>query len=241
MKAFVLQGRGIECEQEMKRAFEATQAFESVQYLNVNELFEDVSLLNDMQKNDWVGIPGGFSYSDHFGSGRLLSLDFQAAGLWEAFEDRKVNVLGICNGFQILTEANVFGESVRLEHNLDQGFIDRWVFTQCADEVYKLPIRHGEGNLQYESLVAEAKVVLKYSDKRFDNGSKERGAGLSVRKGESLWVGMMPHPEIALKRFDDPDRFGADHFVQHRERLENEEGDGLKLLKQIVQRQGEFE
>ena len=63
------------------------------------------------------------------------------------------------------------------------------------------------------------------------NGSVENIAG--VCNAAKNVFGMMPHPEIALSQMDHPDRFGADHFEQHRERLFGEEGDGLRLLKNI--------
>lgn len=257
MKALILRGLGIECELEMRRAFEKADVFESVEWLTLSDFFQSngqaQSSLN-LNKGDWVGIPGGFSYSDHFGSGRLLSLQLQEAKFFEQIEAAGAHVLGVCNGFQILCQAGVFGTSTRLEANQQRSFVNRWTSLELADSgandvandkvdkvttpqkaQWHFPVRHGEGNLQFDELPSQVKRFLVYADD-FDNGSKERTAGLTGKRGESLYVGLMPHPEVALKRFDEPDRFGTDHFSHHRDRINSEAGDGLQFLQSLFKK-----
>jgi phosphoribosylformylglycinamidine synthase len=243
MKAFILRGLGIECELEMRRAFEETKVFDSVEWLTLSELVQNPTIGEIPQTGDWIGIPGGFSFSDHFGSGRLLSLQLQEIDFFQKLESRGVNVFGVCNGFQVLCQAGIFGKDTSLEANRQRSFVNRW--TQLEDtsgdkKTWKLPVRHGEGNLQFGILPEGVKGFLKYIGD-FKNGSKEDTAGLIRRNGDSLWVGLMPHPEIALKRFDDPDRFGTDHFSHHRDRIDMEEGDGLRMMKAMFQREGVFQ
>lgn len=246
MKALILRGLGIECELEMRRAFEKTEVFETVEWLTLSEFFQLKSNLK-LNSGDWVGIPGGFSYSDHFGSGRLLSLQLQEARFFEKVESAGAHVLGVCNGFQILCQAGIFGDKTKLVHNKQRSFVNRWTSLalagsqqhknkeQDAQKLWHFPVRHGEGNLQFESLPPTVKRFLVYADD-FDNGSKDRTAGLTCKRSESLYVGLMPHPEIALKRFDEPDRFGTDHFSHHRDRINSEAGDGLQFLQALFQK-----
>jgi phosphoribosylformylglycinamidine synthase len=185
-------------------------------------------------------LPGGFSYSDHFGSGKLLALKLQEAKFFGSLFDRGVNALGICNGFQILVASGIFGAHTQLDLNEPRGFVNRWVNLSFHKSRIRLPVRHGEGRLHLspnKELPSEVQSFLHYEEEQygssFNNGSIQRIAGLRVRKGDSHIWGMMPHPEIALRRQDDPDFFATDFMPQHRESLAYQEGDGLKLLKQI--------
>jgi phosphoribosylformylglycinamidine synthase subunit PurQ / glutaminase len=229
MKAFVLRGYGIECEQEMRRAALESQCFDEVQDL----------VLSRTQKwpfhaKDWVLLPGGFSYSDHFGSGRLLALQLKEMNFFETLIDRGAHALGVCNGFQVLAEANLFGEQTRLEQNEKAGFVNKWVGLRRGSEKLRLPVRHGEGRLRLGGhLPSGVEAFLHYDDEFFSNGSDQAIAGLRAHKKNSQIWGLMPHPEIALKRIHDPDVFATDFFEHHREKISQEEGAGLKLLKDI--------
>ena len=132
--------------------------------------------LNDMRarKNDWKSfqmlvIPGGFSYADALGAGKLLALDLKSyfAAEIEAFVASGKPVIGICNGFQALVKAGILpGNSspgktsslATLTYNENGHFECRWVNLQplsqkCAwtsglDEIITCPVAHGEGNFQ---------------------------------------------------------------------------------------------
>lgn len=171
---------------------------------------------SDLQQADLVIVPGGFSYGDYLRCGAIARF---SPALKAAIDHahRGGLVIGICNGFQILTEAGLLpGALVR---NRDLHFIcDRrplWVerndliWTQAyeAGQVITLPIAHGEGcyyadNDTLQSLEDNNQIVFRYSTADGDitetanpNGSLHNIAGICNRQGNIL--GMMPHPERA--------------------------------------------
>ncbi len=162
---------------------------------------------HDLGGLDGVVIPGGFSYGDYLRCGAIARFspvldavrDFAAAG---------GAVLGICNGFQILTEMGLLPgaltRNARLhflceatELTVEPGRC-RWLQGYSTGERITLPIAHGEGRFQcdpaqLEELQSEGQVVLRYNDN--PNGSVGGVAGLCNREGNVL--GLMPHPERA--------------------------------------------
>ncbi len=240
-KAFVLKGWGIECEAEMKRAAQATGVFSAVEDLVLPKILSSsagVQVRWPFEKGDWVLLPGGFSFSDHFGSGKLLALKLRELGFFKAVETSELSLLGVCNGFQVLTESGLFGNDTRLLGNEPGGFKNRWIRLRRGEEKMRLPVRHGEGRLSWKgSLPLEVKAFLHYDEESFDNGSRDRIAGLVRHRGGSVICGMMPHPEIALGTLDDPDVFATDYFEHHRAELWNQEGAGLKLMKRIFSKE----
>lgn len=167
---------------------------------------------------DLVVIAGGFSYGDALGAGRMLALDItHAAGagpngadigerLGDAlrtFVARGGPVIGICNGFQVLTRAGLLPGS--LGHNESGRFDCRWVTlvkapdTQCVwtagpGNLIDCPIAHGEGryvHLDPAALDHAGQVALRY--RANPNGSVDDIAGVCDETG--LVLGLMPHPE----------------------------------------------
>ena len=155
-------------------------------------------------------IAGGFSYGDALGAGRMLALDLTAGDggrLGEqlrAFVDSGRPVLGICNGFQVLTRTGLLPGA--LGHN-DHGRFDcRWVtltaavesrciWTSGVEDPIHCPIAHGEGRYVHpdpDGLAAAGQVALRY-DGTNPNGSVAAIAGVCDVSGVVL--GMMPHPE----------------------------------------------
>lgn len=156
---------------------------------------------------DAVLIPGGFSYGDYLRSGAIARVApvMQAV---KAFANSGKPVLGICNGFQILTEAGLLPGALRV--NRDQKFICQnqaltvMNATTCftnqyqTNETIHLPIAHGEGNYycspeQLVELKANKQIVFTYQNN--PNGSVADIAGIINQTGNVL--GMMPHPERA--------------------------------------------
>jgi phosphoribosylformylglycinamidine (FGAM) synthase-like amidotransferase family enzyme len=150
--------------------------------------------------------PGGFSFADHFGAGRLAAYRIRDSGLWDYVLQKKFSFWGVCNGFQILMHLRAFGDEWSLQANSKhQGFINRWVQCRMDQHVWKLSVRHGEGRLvlkesvqnQENDSVYAAKCFLKYEDDQFENGSWHRCAGLKrIMPSGNRVIGMMPHPEI---------------------------------------------
>lgn len=224
---WVLVGEGIECELEAERALAALGR--RTQRVRVQDLL--AGRAPALPTGGWVLLPGGFSFADHFGSGRLLAYQLSETGFFAQAEAQGTNLLGICNGFQVLTRSGVFGEGVSLEANSGGHFIDRWVALEGRGPLQgftgRLPVRHGEGRLVRTRAAWDAGVepFLVYRDETFDNGSVERVAGLIARRPKSLIVGLMPHPEVALRGADDPDTFAAQNSGP---------GPGLEFLRQIL-------
>jgi phosphoribosylformylglycinamidine synthase len=158
---------------------------------------------------DFVGIPGGFSYGDYLRSGAMAARSPIMRAVAEA-AGRGVPVIGICNGFQVLTEAGLLPGA--LMRNAALSFVCRPVplrvensqslFTSGydADETIALPVAHHDGNYQADEatldrLEGEGRVALRYLDQV--NGSARSIAGILNDSGNVL--GLMPHPERAVE------------------------------------------
>jgi phosphoribosylformylglycinamidine synthase len=156
---------------------------------------------------DAVVLPGGFSYGDYLRTGAIAKFSPVMAAV-KRFAENGGPVLGICNGFQVLTEAGLLpGALVR---NAGLKFVCRTVplevasigspFTQSLQkgEVLNLPVAHGEGcyiadAATLRELETEDRIVLRYREN--PNGSMNNIAGIVNRQRNVL--GMMPHPERA--------------------------------------------
>ena len=170
----------------------------------------------DLQKADLVIVPGGFSYGDYLRCGAIARFSPALQATLEHAQKGGL-VLGICNGFQILTEAGLLpGALVR---NRDLRYIcDRvplkvertnlvWTQAYSPGQIITLPIAHGEGCYYADAdtlqeLEANQQVVFRYSshlgevsDAYNPNGSLHNIAGICNPAGNVL--GMMPHPERA--------------------------------------------
>ncbi|NHC33658.1 phosphoribosylformylglycinamidine synthase subunit PurQ [Scytonema millei] len=182
----------------------------------------------DLTDIDVVIVPGGFSYGDYLRCGAIARFSPVMQQVVDRAQQGKF-VLGICNGFQILTEAGLLpGALVR---NRDLHFIcDRvelkvertdlpWTQAYSVGEVITVPIAHGEGRFYadkrtLEEIEANNQVLFRYAGDN-PNGSVNNIAGICNRQGNVL--GMMPHPERAA----DPILGGTD---------------GLKLFQGLLER-----
>ena len=170
----------------------------------------------DLSGLEAVVLPGGFSYGDYLRCGAIARFSPVLQEV-RAFADRGGPVLGICNGFQVLTEMGLLPGA--LTRNRDLHFLCqpvslavqpgpcRWLGAYSAGETITLPIAHGEGRYQVDEatlqqLEEQGCVVLRYSDN--PNGSVGDVAGLTNPAGNVL--GLMPHPERAC----DPATGGTD-------------------------------
>jgi phosphoribosylformylglycinamidine synthase len=185
-------------------------------------IWHDSNSLGDV---DAVILPGGFSYGDYLRTGAIAKFSPVLKAVKE-FARAGGPVLGVCNGFQILTEAGLLpGALVR---NSELKFICKTVPVEVATsdspfthqarrgEVLQLPVAHGEGcyvadEKTLDQLEAEDRVVLRY--KGHCNGSQRNIAGI-LSSGRNV-MGMMPHPERA-----------ADPLLGHT--------DGIKILNSLL-------
>ena len=165
---------------------------------------------------DFIAIPGGFSYGDYLRSGAMAARSPIMRAVADA-AGRGVPVLGVCNGFQVLTEAGLLPGA--LMRNAGLHFICRTVpltvensqtlFTggYGAGETVRLPIAHHDGNFQADAetlnrIEGEGRVAFRYAEPV--NGSARDIAGIVNAAGNVL--GLMPHPERAV----DPLHGGTD-------------------------------
>lgn len=182
----------------------------------------------NLNRYDLIVLPGGFSYGDYLRAGAIARFAPAVQALPEYIERSRGIVLGICNGFQILTEAGLLPGA--LTKNISQRFICKTVKLRVENnatplthlfgygEIIELPIAHGEGRYiappeTLEKLKRNRQILLTYFGEN-PNGSVENIAGIMNEDGTVF--GLMPHPERNSERI-----FGT--------------GDGLKIFQGLVQ------
>jgi phosphoribosylformylglycinamidine synthase len=201
MKSAVLVFPGSNCDRDMVTALRETTGEEPLRvWHRESELPERLDL---------VAIPGGFSYGDYLRSGAMAARSPVMGGVRRAAE-RGVAVLGVCNGFQILTEAGLLPGA--LMRNAGIRFVSRDVTLRVENgrsaftaryapgEQIVIPVAHHDGNYQadpetLDRLEGEGRIAFRYSGAC--NGSARDIAGIVSDRGNVL--GMMPHPERAVE------------------------------------------
>ncbi len=210
----ILSGYGLNTEEETKTAFELAGA--RARIVHINDLIARPSLLDATQI---AVVPGGFSYGDDTGSGNAYGnrLKQHLGRTLERFLARDTLMLGICNGFQILTKAGILPGALIANNNA--RYTCRWADVEVAGESpwlggitrMSVPIAHGEGKYYAPpAMLAELKknnaIALAYAEgetaRHFGlpfnpNGSLENIAGVTAYDGRVL--GLMPHPERAVR------------------------------------------
>lgn len=197
MKAAVVRFPGSNCDFDM--------------YYVLQDFGVDVAFVDEKATSlagfDAVFLPGGFSYGDYLRTGAVARFAPVMDAVRAAADDHKL-VVGICNGFQILTEAGLLpGQLMMNEH---PGFICDEVPLEIVNQTSRfskayetqtvtLPVAHGEGRYVADEATLEAlrdnnQIIFKYRTNV--NGSMDQIAGISNRNGNVF--GMMPHPERAV-------------------------------------------
>ncbi len=231
----ILYAPGTNCHEETAAALERAGLESRVVLLC--DLIEARARLSDYQA---MVIPGGFSYGDHLGAGRVFATMLVARlgdALTEFLEDGKP-LLGICNGFQVLAETSILPcrwfsqRGMALLANQSARFEDRKVRLLVSEpeslwtrglvgQILEMPSAHGEGRPLFADS-APRRAVLRYADASGapaasypdnPNGAPDAVAGVVGEKG--LVLGLMPHPERASL---------PTHYSQ----------DGLKLFKNLA-------
>lgn len=161
-----------------------------------------------------IVLPGGWSYGDYLRGGAMAALSPVMQAVRE-HAARGGPVLGICNGFQVLTEAKLLPGALRQNAGLRFACVDVYLRVERTDlpftshyrkgQVLKLPIAHGEGNYEHfdaelDRLEADKRIVFRYVNPSGEldpawnfNGSARAIAGICNEAGNVL--GLMPHPE----------------------------------------------
>jgi phosphoribosylformylglycinamidine synthase subunit PurQ / glutaminase len=231
MKPRVLQlfAAGVNCDRELERAFELAGA--EVQQLHIHTLLKRPELAKEC---DLFAIPGGFTYGDDLGAGRILALEV-ASYLRDTLLELHAaggTLFGVCNGFQVLVKAGLLpgidGAKVSLTWNDTHRFECRWsrLLTEApmasilpTGTILPAGTAHAEGKLVCDSpetlarLESEGCIALRYANELGEacadyphcpSGSEGAIAGLIHPEGRIL--GLMPHPERCLSVENLPDR-----------------------------------
>jgi phosphoribosylformylglycinamidine synthase subunit PurQ / glutaminase len=200
-RAAVITFPGSNCDRDMASALAAVSGSPAIRVWH-----GDADLPDNL---DLIALPGGFSYGDYLRSGAMAATSPIMRAVVAA-SGRGVPVLGVCNGFQVLTEAQLLPGA--LLRNAGQRFICRTVsltventtspFTASyrAGETIRIPVAHHDGNYYADAetldmLEGEGRVAFRYTEAV--NGSARDIAGVLSANGRVL--GMMPHPERAIE------------------------------------------
>jgi phosphoribosylformylglycinamidine synthase I len=217
-KTAILYSPGTNCHEETAAAIELAGG--KAELVLLKDLIDGHSRLDDFQA---AVVPGGFSYGDHLGAGRIFAtmLVARLRDQLVRFLDAKKPLLGICNGFQVLTEAGILPDrtpghrTMSLLENQSARFEDRklrlivsaerCVWTEgLAGQILEMPCAHGEGRPLFCSTGTSSRprVVFRYAGEKGQptmeypsnpNGSPDAVAGVTDETG--LVLGLMPHPE----------------------------------------------
>ena len=153
----------------------------------------------DLGDVDAIVVPGGFSYGDYLRAGAIARFSPAMEAVAE-FAAGGGPVLGICNGFQVLCEADLLPGALLVNDNL--RFVCRQVeLTDAAGERLSIPATHGEGRYwapeeMLDEIEANGQVAFRYAPGQNPNGSARDVAGVRNEAGNVL--GLMPHPEHAV-------------------------------------------
>jgi phosphoribosylamine--glycine ligase len=241
-----MSGYGINCETESKNAFELAGAKADI--VHINDL---ISGERKMADYDIIMFPGGFSYGDDTGSGQAFANKVRN-NLWNdllEFIKAGKSILGVCNGFQIMTHLGLFALSEEdygkrinaLESNNSNRYECRWVhikhnntncvFTKDVD-ITHLPVAHGEGKFfcdrkTFEELKNNNQIVFTYCGEEGNNADGQyplnpNGAMEDVAgicDKTGRIMGMMPHPERAIYSFSEPEF----HLKKEKAKRDNKE------------------
>ena len=201
MRAAVVTFPGSNCDRDLAVALEEVSGTPTIRVWH-----GDAEL---PERLDFIGLPGGFSYGDYLRCGSMAARSPIMRAVVAAAE-RGVPVLGVCNGFQVLTESGLLPGA--LMRNAQLTFTCRTapltvensqtMFTSGyeAGETIHLPVAHHDGNYfadaeTLDRLEGEGRVAFRYADAV--NGSQRSIAGVLNEAGNVL--GMMPHPERAIE------------------------------------------
>ncbi len=248
-RVLIVRAPGTNCDEETAFAWE--QAGAQVETWHVARLLANPSAVRAFQI---LTIPGGFSYGDDLGAGRVMAtrIGLVLADAVRELRDRGGLILGICNGFQVLVRAGLLpGDPslgpATLARNDSGHFEDRWVTMRPTlgktpfltdDTLISMPSAHGEGKFQMsqpdalDRLAANGQVVLRYLDAHDSptesypaNPSGTPGGIAGICDPSGRILGIMPHPERNILPW---------HHPQWTRRPQTSEGDGLRLFRNAV-------
>lgn len=229
-KVLILRTAGTNCDKETEFAFNLVGADTTLCHIN------QIKGKNNLSDYNIISFPGGFSYGDDLGAGKILSLELT---LWfkdqlQHFVSRGGLMIGICNGFQVLAKTGIlpdldFKQKVTLTFNDSARFEDRWTYLQTKDqrsktkdyeniwlkdlpEIINLPVAHGEGKFYTEKEILDkierfGQVALRYVDASGNRG----GYPLNPNGSLNDIAGITDITGKVLGLMPHPERFIFDH------------------------------
>lgn len=249
-KVLILRAPGTNCDEEAQYAFQLAGAA-AADRVHINRLRENPDVLHQYQV---LMLPGGFSYGDDVGAGKIMANQLTAflADHLRKFRDAEKLILGVCNGFQAILKAGLLippddeGPVATLTHNT-QGYQDRWLhlkvvnnrspFLTGIDRLH-IPMAHGEGNFVcrkgwiLQGLEQTGQIALRYVNPIGepaagfpDNPNGSQADIAGITDYTGRVLGLMPHPERHI--------LGTQHPRWTREGLKAE-GDGLAVFRNAV-------
>ncbi|MGI8951505.1 MAG: phosphoribosylformylglycinamidine synthase subunit PurQ [Chitinophagaceae bacterium] len=199
MKFGIVVFPGSNCDRDMQSALQNDLNKEVIMLWHKDK---DVSMFST---DDCIVLPGGFSFGDYMRCGAIARFSPMMKSVIE-FANKGGQIFGVCNGFQILCEAELL-PGVLLS-NGHQQFVSKNVFIKNNDkEVLKIPVAHGDGRFYADEKVLNEleendQIIFRYCDSNGNiyedhnpNGAIRNIAGIKNKQGNIF--GMMPHPERA--------------------------------------------
>jgi len=250
VNVLILRTAGTNCDRETDFAFRLAGA--ETNLLHINVLRKEPGLLSEFAI---LAIPGGFSYGDDLGAGKILANELltQLKPALESFVNDGKLIIGICNGFQVLVKAGLlpglkrWRQQATLTLNDSHRFEDRWTYlsapaNRCVlvedGEFLYLPVAHAEGkfvpenNDVLERIQENGQIVLRYSDREGHPTSEYPASPngsidniAGICDETGRILGMMPHPERHC--------LPTQHPRWTREGLK-EQGEGLRIFERAV-------
>ena len=206
MKFGVVIFPGSNCDKDIIYSIKNTTGYSPIELWHKN---------TDLKNCDVIFLPGGFSFGDYLRSGAIAKFSPIMSKIID-FANNGGYLIGICNGFQILTESGLLPGA--LLHNTNNKFIcknvylkvknyDALITNQYDEKAIKIPIAHGEGRFfadknTLNELEKNNQIIFQYCDKNgiIDDDSNPNGSLLNIagicNKNRNVF-GMMPHPERA--------------------------------------------
>ncbi len=264
VKALIITGFGINCEEEMASAYRFAGAKSVI--IHINDILLKSFNIHDF---DILNFPGGFSFGDDISSGKILAnkIKYKKLKSGNSFLDeinRFLNdgkyILGVCNGFQLLVKIgllpNISGrieQEVTLTKNDSGKFEDRWCYCRVIDgnktpfldgiDIIHLPVRHGEGKLiikdrKIKEIILSNKLnCLSYCD---SNGITSNDYPMNPNGSELSCAGLTNKTGQIFGMMPHPEAYLSLYnnpnwgYLKRKEPSIQEEGSGLKIFKNIV-------
>ena len=256
VKALIIAGYGLNCEEESAFAFETVGMNATI--MHVNDLIENPNALSNYQT---LLIPGGFSYGDDTGSGNAFAQKMRLTLIdqLKEFVARDTLTIGLCNGCQILVnlglapalENNYGTREVAVAHNASARYQCRWIDLKVEKtkspwlqniNTLHVPVAHGEGRFMMddstlETLQSNNQIALRYTkdgspaNGEFPynpNGSTDDIAGITDESGRVLV--MMPHPERGMFTWQRDDYANLKDKARRDGQALSDNSDGLQIF-----------